>query len=101
ALNEKTDALIALNSLISDNSIFSNDCYLLRADIFYDYGQWNLAKNDYSMYLDFYPKQADVYYKTGMCWLNLRMTEKACYNLKKAVQLRYVKAQRKYYDNCE
>lgn len=101
ALNNNNDALISLNKMIVSDEDLNKEAYLLRADIFYDYGNWELAQKDYSMLLDINPKEGEIYYKYGICWLNLKMTGKACHNLKKAVQLRYKKAQKDYYRNCE
>ena len=100
ALGNKTDALITLNTILLDKSL-NYESHLLRANILYEYGMWDIAKNDFSMALDVEPKNGETYYKYGMCWLNLNMTEKACYNLKKAVQLRFKKAQNPYFKNCE
>lgn len=99
-LNRKELAIICLNTLLIDGSLHK-EYYELRGNILYDFGEWNLAKNDFSMSLDIDPQQGEMYYKSGICWLKMNQNEKACYNLKQAVQLRYQKAQKDYYKNCE
>lgn len=94
------EALPILNNLIKLNSL-SIEYYTLRANVFYDFKSWDFAKNDYSMLLDINPNQSEVYYKLGMCYYHMNVSNKACYNWNKAMQMRHIEAKKMLYQYCD
>ena len=93
------EALKTLNTLI-EISPLKSEYFEQRANIHYDFENWELARKDYSMALDISPNNPEVNYKTGMCYYNQNKLEKACHYCEKAANAKHRKAAEFYYGNC-
>ncbi len=92
-------ALIKLNILIDKNPS-EKDYFVQRGDIYYKLESWRFAANDYSMALDIYPKQPEVWYHYGVCQFNLNDKEKACHAWQKAANMKSRAAVKMLYNEC-
>lgn len=84
-------ALQAINQCILTEK-YNPEYYLQRAEIYSTTYAYEFAEKDYSMALDFLPKQADIYYNRGIARVNQKNYKGACYDFNKAYQLKHTQA---------
>ena len=92
------EALKTLNVLIESHP--KSEYFEQRANIHYDFENWDFARKDYSMALDISPNNAEVNYKMAMCYYRQNNIEKACHYCEKAANAKHRQAARFYYENC-
>jgi tetratricopeptide (TPR) repeat protein len=73
----------------------------LRADTYMKTHTYNYAIKDYSMALDLYPRDADIYYQKGMAHFHLKQMHEACAAWKRAQKYGNNKCDRLLYRYCK
>jgi tetratricopeptide (TPR) repeat protein len=68
------------------------DCYIDRANSYFNSKSWNLAANDFSMSLDLKPDNPDIWLSKGIALLNSGKSDDACHDFRKAMSLGNKKA---------
>ncbi len=69
-----------------ENNPGKAQCFNDRADIYLKIKSWDAAVYDYSMSLDLWPRNGDVYYSMGIALLNSGKTEEACHDFRMALR---------------
>ena len=69
-----------------ENNPGTAQCFNDRADIYLKIKSWDAAVYDYSMSLDLWPRNGDVYYSKGIALLNSGKTEEACHDFRMAMR---------------
>jgi len=100
---ESQDYLTALkyyNQAIQIES-YNPDIYLDRAKTYYASGMSEYAEKDFTMTLDFYPTNGEIYYLRALSRINQKKYDSACSDLKKAKLYGYVNAEEALKRYCQ
>lgn len=92
-------ALKTINRCI-ERERYNADLYIQRANIYMATKTYKYAEKDYSMALDFYPYNGEIYYKRGTARYNTGRLEDACNDWFKARKYGYVDAEEKIKKYC-
>jgi tetratricopeptide (TPR) repeat protein len=96
------DNLKALDLFTQNLKLHPNDpqCYIDRANSYFNSRSWEYAINDYSMSLDLKPDNPDVWLNKGISLLNAGKKEDACHDFRRALALGNKKAANYISNNC-
>lgn len=97
--NNYLSALKVINQCIK-NEKYNPDLYLFRANIYLKTKTYKFAEKDYSMALDFYPYNGEIYYLRGLSRHQQGLTDEACRDWFKARKYGYVNSEEEITKYC-
>jgi tetratricopeptide (TPR) repeat protein len=96
------DNLKALDYFSENLKLHPNDpqCYIDRANSYFNSRSWDYAIKDYSMSLDLKPDNPDVWLNKGIALMSAGKMEDACHDFRRALALGNKKAANYISNNC-
>ena len=96
------DNIKALEYFSDNLKLHPNDpeCYVDRANAYFNSKSWSWAIADYGMSLDLKPADPDVWLSKGIALVNLGRVEDACHDFQKSLSLGNKRASEYFSTNC-
>ncbi len=88
---EYSMAIKAINKCISMEK-YNPTYYMARADLYMETKLYSFAEKDYTMTLDFFPTNGELFFKRGLARLNQAKYNESCSDFNKAYQCQYMPA---------
>jgi tetratricopeptide (TPR) repeat protein len=80
---------------------YCTEYYSHRGTIYFTTQNYVVADMDYTLYLDYFPKDGDILYKRGLCRYYSNQTSRACADWKNATKVNQMEAAKMYNKYCK